>query len=153
MANKVSVRVVRNEAEIAKLMKGLGFGLFNLGFYVQSAYQNSMKQGSGPLPRPRSMPGDPPAVQTGNLRRSAHTVAYVRSAKLAAEGPAPGYGPEMAGEMGVIVGSSTGYGLWLEVGTGRMAARPALVPAAIRGQQRAPELIEAGARAHYSAKP
>ncbi len=147
------VRLVRNEAEIKRMFEGLGYGLLNLGLFVMARYQGSMPQGSGPLPRPRSAPGEPPAVQTGNLRRSAHAVLYVGGGTVAEVGPSPGYGSEMTGELGVIVGSNTGYGLFLEVGTGKMAARPALVPAAIEGQQQAQALIAEGAKRRYRGSP
>lgn len=149
-----NVKLVRKEAEIKLMKRGLGFGLLNFGFDIMNGYQESMKQGSGPLPRPRSRPGEPPAVQTGNLRRSAHVVVYVGGASMAhVGGPPPSYAGEFVGEIGVIVGTNTGYGLFLEVGTSHMAARPALVPAAIRSQQRALQLIQDGARAHYNPKP
>lgn len=149
-----SVRLVRNEGEIRAMKKGLGYGMLNLGMDIMEGYQSSMKQGSGPLPRPRSSPGEPPAVQTGNLRRSAHVVVYVLGSQLAnAGGPPAAYGGEFRGEIGVIVGTNTGYGLILEVGSSRMAARPALVPAAIRSSGRAEQLIRDGARAAYSPRP
>lgn len=136
------------------MKRGIGYGMLNLGMDIMREYQESMQQGSGPLPRPRSKPGDPPAVQTGNLRRSAHVVVYVNGGQLAtAGGPSPGYGGEMTGEIGVIVGTNTGYGLVLEVGSRRMAARPALVPASIRSSGRAEQLIRDGARAAYHPKP
>lgn len=140
---------MRHDAEIRLLKRGLGYGLLNFGMDIMSGYQESMQQGSGPLPRPRSKPGEPPAVQTGNLRRSAHVVVYVVGQQLAKVGPAPSYSGEFNGEMGVIVGTNTGYGLVLEVGGAKMAARPALVPAAIRSQGRADKLIRDGARGHY----
>lgn len=136
------------------MKRGLGYGMLNFGMDILAGYQESFQQGSGPLPRPRSRPGEPPAAQTGNLRRSAHVVVYVLGGQLAtAGGPPAAYSGEFVGEIGVIVGTNTGYGLILEVGSRKMAARPALVPAAIRSQGRAAKLIEDGARAHYRATP
>lgn len=136
------------------MKQGLGYGMLNLGLDIQEGYQSSFQQGSGPLPRPRSRPGEPPAAQTGNLRRSAHVVVYVLGSELAKVGPSPGYSAgDIAAEIGVIVGTNTGYGLFLEIGTAKMAARPALVPAAIRSQGRADKLISDGARAHYRGTP
>ncbi len=124
---------------------GLGYGLLNLGYFIQSRYQESF------LPSPPSAPGGPPAVRTGNLRRSAYAVAAVDGRRIGDTG-------NVAEDIdmpptGVVVGTNTGYGLYVEVGTERMQARPALVPAAIEGQQQAARLIEAGAKAHYRARP
>lgn len=68
-----------------------------------------------------SKPGDAPNVDTGALSRS-----------IAVENPR---------EMQVFVGTSIEYGLWLEMGTSRMAARPWLVPANEQERRNLPKVI------------
>lgn len=86
------------------------------GFAVQGAARKSMAEQSGGKAYEgrggthiASKPGDAPNVDTGALIRS-----------IAVENPVP---------MQVFVGTSIEYGLWLEVGTGTIAARPWLIPA------------------------
>lgn len=132
-----------NTAELAKMRKALGYGMLNFGYAVQADAQRSFT----PFP-PASTPGNPPAAPTGNLRRSIQAVAYVDGAELLASGPHPAYPGEVP-DIGVIVGTNTGYGLYLELGTVHMAARPFLTPAFNRQLASAERLIAAGAKAHY----
>ncbi len=48
--------------------------------------------------------------------------------------------------MTVFVGSNSGYGAFIELGTSKMPARPAAVPALLATRDQAPTLIAAGAR-------
>jgi hypothetical protein len=50
--------------------------------------------------------------------------------------------------MTLFVGSNSGYGGYVEIGTEKMVARPTLVPALVENKRRAARLIEAGARRH-----
>lgn len=73
--------------------------------------------------RPRSLPGEPPAVQTGLLINSiAHEL---RPERLA-----------------VRYGTNIKYGLFLELGTHKMAPRPYLVPAYIRKRKDVLRIIQ-----------
>lgn len=69
-------------------------------------------------PNSPSAPGDPPAVDTGNLKNS--VVAVPRDAQTWA----------------VLIGAE--YGVDLEYGTGKMAARPFVLPAFERTVGRLP---------------
>jgi hypothetical protein len=63
-----------------------------------------------------SAPGQPPAVQTGNLRRSWQFASQIGSG-------APG-----SNRYTIRVGSAVRYAAWLEEGTTRMRARPYVLP-------------------------
>jgi HK97 gp10 family phage protein len=79
-------------------------------FDIQADAQASMKGGGSP--HHASQPGDPPNVDTGFLRGSVDV--------------------EAMGETQAMVGVGAEYGLYLEYGTSKMAARPFLTPAAKR---------------------
>lgn len=74
---------------------------------VERAAKESMQGGGSPhVP---SAPGEPPAIDTGTLRASIHV--------------------EEVGPCVRTIGDSVEYGIHLEFGTSRMAARPWLIPA------------------------
>jgi|SRR5690554_3621626 len=75
----------------------------------------------GGITHTASAPGDAPNTDTGTLVNS-----------IAVETPQP---------KTAFVGTSLKYGLWLEIGTGRMAARPWLRPAGDRGHKDLPKTI------------
>lgn len=133
-----------NEAELKALYRALGFGMLNYGFAVEASAKQSF------LSSPPSVPGGPPAVRTGNLRRSIHTAAYVFGEQIgSSSADVPPYGAGRD-EIVVFVGTNVGYGLFVELGTIYMAARPFLVPAHMAHQGDVLGLIAAGAKAHYS---
>jgi HK97 gp10 family phage protein len=127
-----------NEGERRRMYEALAFGMLNLGLFIEGRAKQFVP------------------VRTGNLRRSIHTVAFIdkkiigRSGdELAPFGPAD-YSEEQDG-IGVIVGTNAGYGIFVELGTVRMSARPFLTPAAQEGVSQAPALIREGAEKHYGA--
>lgn len=137
-------KIVYHPSELDRARTALAYGFLNLGMFIQGRYQQLF------LAHPPSTPGGPPAVRTGNLRRSAHTVAYKEGQIIETAGATPAdYSGELEGEFGVIVGTNTGYGLFVEVGTVNAAARPALTPATAEGQARATQLIAQGAKRYY----
>jgi hypothetical protein len=136
--------IVQHPNELERARTALAYGFLALGMFIQGRYQMLF------LAHPPSTPGGPPAVRTGNLRRSAHTVAYMDGTIIEMQGGTPAdYSGEIEGEFGVIVGTNTGYGLFVEIGTAKAAARPALVPAAAEGQAQATRLISSGAKRYY----
>jgi hypothetical protein len=137
-------KIEYHPSELERARTALAYGFLNLGMFIQGKYQQSF------LAHPPSTPGGPPAVRTGNLRRSAHTVAYKDGQIIETAGATPAdYSGEIEGEFGVIVGTNTGYGLFVELGTVHAAARPALVPAQAAGMAQATRLIGQGAKRYY----
>lgn len=128
------VTVHVNRDEVAKLKLALAYGMLNLGFFIETQAK---------LRCP---------YRTGNLRRSIHTVAFHEGKTILEQGKVPDYGQDKQGT-GVIVGTNAGYGIFVELGTYKMAAQPFLTPAAQEGLSKAVELITSGARAHYQATP
>lgn len=123
------ITIVKNEDNIKKLKRAIAYGMLNLGFYIET-------QAKSHVP-----------VKTGNLRRSIHTVGFQDGKTLAntADRKAPDYG-QLATGTGVIVGTNTGYGLFVELGTVHMHARPFLIPAAQEALAKGTELILSGAK-------
>ena len=145
----------------------LALGMLNVALFAQATAQQSMGNAGGPVPHQSSPPGGPPEVQTGNLRRSLHAVAYLDGQLVGGSGTdsngkaVPDYASEAGSGIVAIAGTNCGYGLWVEIGTsgkpngltsletgepmltGGMAARPSLAPAAAEAQSRAGELIAA----------
>jgi hypothetical protein len=95
-----------NEAEYEKLLKGpVVADLVRRAIRVQAAARTGWSA-------PPSMPGGKPAVRTGLLRGS---IAW----RIGADAISPF----------VDVGTAVQYGIFVEIGTKNMAARPFLVPA------------------------
>lgn len=129
-----TVTIQRNEENIAKMKRALAYGMLNLGYYVETQAKTRCP------------------YKTGNLRRSIHTVAFHEGATLNEQGPVPDYGQDKQGT-GVIVGTNAGYGIFVELGTFKMAARPFLTPSAQDALSQATELITDGAMQHWSNSP
>ena len=75
---------------------------------VQNESKRLVNRFSGP---PASKPGEPPHKRTGTLDRSIDMETFTR-------------GKDFVGR----VGTNLNYGLWLEIGTRKMAKRPYLRP-------------------------
>lgn len=76
---------------------------------VQNESKRLVNQFSGPPIGPPSKPGEPPHKRTGTLDRSIDMETFTR-------------GRDFVGR----VGTNLNYGLWLEIGTSKMLARPYL---------------------------
>jgi hypothetical protein len=141
-----------NQVGYQAMRRLLALGMLNVALFAQARTQQSMGNHGGKIPHTPSAPGEPPEVQTGNLRRSIHAVGYLDGQRVGGDGadgngsPVPDYAGEIPAGIGAIVGTNTGYGLFVEIGTSRMSARPSLAPAAAEAQSRADELIAAVAR-------
>lgn len=136
---------------VAVMDEHLAKGLLNLVMYVEARAKMAFQRVGGPLPRPHSAPGEAPVVQTGNLRRSVHSVVVWDGGTLGGKPdengkPQPVYDPPAKGQIVGYVGTNAGYGLFLEAGTARMGPRPFLTPAAADGLSKADAIIEAGAK-------
>lgn len=90
---------------------------------VERAAKVLMPRGGGSPPVARSKPGDPPFVQTGNLRSSI-TTAKIREGVYVV-------GPTLTAP----------YGRWLEFGTRKMAPRPFMRPAVRQVAPQFPDLF------------
>ena len=122
--------------------------LVKIGFAMERDIKMSMERGSGVIYVKKggvihqaSVPGQPPAVDTGRLRASISTNwSNSGEARGAIGGQAvpedgicnPG-GDALSSQFGggkfrVVVGTNVEYAPWLEFGTSRMAARPFLRP-------------------------
>lgn len=133
MAGK-TVTLKQRPRETQMMYEALAYGMANLGFHIEE----------------RAKAGVP--VRTGNLRRSIHSVAFRDGRVVSMSGNAPDYSGEMRG-IGVIVGTNTNYGIFVELGTVRMAPRPFLSTAGQDGLLNAEALIAAGARARFPDGP
>lgn len=87
-------------------------------------------------------------VDTGNLRRSIHSIVYSDGQVVGVDTdrPLPPYAPG-SGVVGYI-GTNCGYGVYQELGTRFMDAHPFLRPALDRMWERRNSLIEAGFKRH-----
>lgn len=133
--NGATVKVKRREREISQMEEALGYGMLNLGFHIEERAKANVP------------------VRTGNLRRSIHTVAFANGHRIgSSEGELPAELGALRG-IGVVVGTNTGYGLYVELGTVRMRARPYLTPAAQDGLANAIHLISEGAKARFPSVP
>lgn len=88
------------------------------GLKVQRTAQDSMRGGG--IPHVPSSPGEPPAVDTGTLRRSVQMEVQDAPTLII-----------------VRVGTNLKYGLFLEIGTVHIQPRPWLLPAFLTLFQRA----------------
>jgi hypothetical protein len=131
-------------AGVAEMDAAIARGILNLVQYIEAQAKQRFQDVGGPLPRPSSAPGESPVVQTGNLRRSLHSVVIWSGGTLGG-GEGADY-PAISGSIVGYVGTNAGYGLYVEAGTSRMAARPFLTPAAGDGMAKAASLIAAGAK-------
>jgi hypothetical protein len=148
----VTVRIVRHPEAIKAAREATAYGLLNFGFAVEGAWKADAVVRGGH----RSFNTDLTKAGTprigGTFRRSIHTAAYLDGTRIGGEaadenGNAPPAYPSEKG-MVVFVGSNSGYGAFVELGTVKMPARPAAVPALLKMKGQAPALIAAGARRH-----
>lgn len=102
-------------------LRNMGNNLDAAAVFVQGKVKASF--GSSPAGKgvkagrkPHSRPGHPPNIQTGNLKRN---IGWDRGGRGG-----------MTRRIGTGIGgvSSVGYAMYLEMGTGKMAARPYLKP-------------------------
>jgi HK97 gp10 family phage protein len=117
-------RVRINDRGIADLKRRLGKGMLNVGFAIENVAKDIVP------------------VRTGNLRRSIHTVAFADGEVVGTSGEVPqGYDTD---GIGCIVGTNTGYGIYVELGTVKMSPRPYLTPALDIIRPRIVALLKAG---------
>lgn len=137
-----------NRVGYESMRRSLVKGLHNVALFAEARAQQSMGNAGGAIPHTPSAPGQPPEVQTGNLRRSMYAAALLDGSIISGGGPPDGGEiPDLGNDaMVAVTGTSAGYGGFLELGTRNMAARPFLTPAAHEAAARAPELIAAVAK-------
>ena len=103
------------EAEAKGIMK-LG-GRSSTGTNIDEAGNTISESNMAKVGTYRSKPGEPPRVQTGTLRRS---ITH-----------------EMDPTLPIVrIGSGVKYGLYLEMGTDKMAPRPFLRPALVKSKKK-----------------
>lgn len=148
----MTTRIVRHPAAIKAAREAVAYGLLNFGFAVESAWKADavVRGGHRSFNTDLTKAGTPRVG--GTFRRSIHTAAYLDGQRIGGEtsdenGVAPPAYPAGKGAV-VFVGSNSGYGGYVELGTDKMAARPAAVPALLGLKGEAPALISAGARKH-----
>ncbi|MDD5712003.1 MAG: hypothetical protein PHY31_04500 [Smithellaceae bacterium] len=90
---------------------------------------NSSKKWKGMF---HSMPGQPPYVQTGTLRRSIRSVKPMPLTRYVGSTLKP------------VNGAEHSYAFYLEMGTSKMHARPYLRPALIRNKSKILQLVTHG---------
>ena len=156
----MSTRVVRHPAAIKAAREAAAYGLLNAGFAVETAAKRDAVVRGGHrsfMTGPKTKAGT--ARIGGTLRRSYHTAAYLDGVQIGAGTAAartsgvdengealPAYPTESG--MVVFVGSNSGYGAFVDLGTANMPARPTLPPALMATKGQFPALIAAGARRH-----
>lgn len=151
-----------------ELRMGVGHGFLNMLLYAEDrAKENAVVRGGnrsfltgshlgGPLGI-KDRPGTSRARPTvgGNLRRSFHAIVYVNGSPLGGShtvdqnGESAGGYPTGGGDVVGILGTNSGYGLWVDQGTSRMPARPMVMPAIRQMQGAAQGLFEAGAGGYW----
>lgn len=112
IADEITTRLaIIAKDSLAGGMKGLlvGVGLTALEIRARLSESHSGPIYGGHSPNPASLPGEPPALQSGHLRNS--------------------YNFAPSGTNSVILGSNALYAPFLEFGTVNMAPRPVLRPA------------------------
>ena len=155
----VRSRVVMDPAGVKAAREAAAYGLLNFGFAVEGAWKSDavVRGGHRSFKTDLTKAGTPRVG--GTFRRSIHTVAYIDGVRIGAgtasspnsgqdenHEPVPDYVPPSG--IAVFVGSNSGYGAYVELGTYKMVDRPAAVPALLRLRDEAPALIAAGARKH-----
>lgn len=135
--------------ELAKLRAGVAYGLLNFGHAIETDAKREtvVRGGHRSFNTVRNADGTPQVG--GTLRRSVHTAAYIDGRQIAATADENGKAaPEYAAGRGirVFVGTNSGYGFYVDQGTDKMPARPALVPALLKNKVGAAVIIAAGTR-------
>ena len=152
-------RVVINPAGIKAAREAAAYGLLNFGFAVETAWKADavVRGGHRSFNTDLTKAGTPRVG--GTFRRSIHTAGYLDGVRIGAgTASSPNSGedenhapvPSYAAGSGIVVcvGSNSGYGLFVELGTYKMAARPAGGPALLRLKGQAQSLVAAGAQRH-----
>jgi hypothetical protein len=140
-------RIVRHPEQVKFAKESIAYGLLNFGYAVErSTKENAVVRGGN-----RSFAPDGPVG--GTLRRSYHAVVAYDGRVIGHtvdqnERAVPAYEGKRDAGMTLFVGSNSGYGGYVEIGTENMVGRPTLVPALVENKRRAARLIEAGARRH-----
>ena len=154
---KSTTRVVVNPKAMQAVREAVAYGLLNFAFAVEGAWKKDAVVRGGHrsfMTGPKTKAGT--ARIGGTLRRSIHTVCYLdgkrigagtadarnsgkdgKTAKDVTETGIPNTVPDYpAPGKGIVayIGSNSGYGAFVELGTSKMAARPAAVPALLRPQ-------------------
>jgi hypothetical protein len=140
-----NVRVQVNRGERQQLQRALAAGVLNLMHAVETDAKREAPVRGGH----RSFAPDGPVG--GTLRRSIHAVTYLEGRPIAGSAAAdengqriPDYGG--GGQIVGIVGTNSGYGGFVELGTVKMPARAFLAPAGDKNLADAQGLITAGAK-------
>lgn len=113
----------------AALERAVAYGLLNLAFAIEADAKAAVP------------------YRTGNLRRSIHSAAFRKGQRIYGATDDNGRAiPQYAagGTAMAVVGTNTGYGVFVELGTVKMAAQPYLGPALNANRGRASELVLAG---------
>lgn len=127
-AGKTVVKI--DPAAKAKLSTALAFGLLNFALAVEGDAKSNCP------------------YKTGNLRRSIHSAAFDKGKRIFGATddngkPVPDYAQTPGASM-AVVGTNTGYGVFVELGTFKMAAQPYLGPALAANRPEAAALVKAG---------
>lgn len=141
MATPPGVRVVPNKRGVAELEEHLGLGLFAVALAGElEAKREAPVRGGYRSFRPGTSPIG------GTLRRSIHSIAYrpggvgvLDSNESGKQLPAE-YVP-VPGHFVAYMGTNTGYGAFVELGTSRMPARPFISTGLEASMQRAVPII------------
>lgn len=152
-------RVVMHPAGIKAAREAAAYGLLNFGFAVEGEWKKDavVRGGHRSFNTDLTKAGTPRVG--GTFRRSIHTAGYRDGVRIGAgtasnpnsgqddnHEPVPTYVPGSG--IVVFVGTNSGYGAFVELGTRNMPARPAGVPALLRLKSQAQSLVAAGARKH-----
>lgn len=134
LATEANIAAMKKAAyEVEKYVK-THFTLQGSGMTVKGVWKPgaSRKKTKSNKRHMSSAPGKPPAVDIGTLRASTMSeVESVGTNVIGRVGPDVEYIAEKA-----EVGTDVNYGLYLEMGTGRMQPRPFLRPAIIRTRRK-----------------
>lgn len=136
------VKIVRNRVGWAELMGHLAVGMHAVALDTETEAKREAPVRGGY----RSFrPGEKPIG--GTLRRSIHSVTYGvdgSTVGISREGAGAIAADEtpVPGQITSFVGTNTGYGIFVELGTSKMPARAFLAPAADIALGRAPTTME-----------
>lgn len=123
-----STRIVPNAKGMRELETDLAFGLYGVALVAETeAKREAPVRGGYRSFRPGTSPIG------GTLRRSIHAVGFDPSgAKVGEDNPSglplPGDYAPVAGRATCFVGTNSGYGVFVELGTVKMPARPFVLP-------------------------
>lgn len=135
-----SVRIVPNARGQAELEEDLAIGLYALALVGETEAKREAPVRGGY----RSFrPGGPIG---GTLRRSIHAIAYGKNGGKVGEDnesgkDLPGEYVPVPGQMVAYVGTNSGYGAFVELGTAKMPARAFIAPGLDASMQNAVAII------------